>query len=521
MPLNPDQQEVVLTHQGAIALISGPGSGKTTTLLARHESIISNGARLDEVLNITFTKEAAETMKKRAGGKGHFRTFHSYGYHVISQELGRPPMEPELRNRLLFKLLRTYGCEYKELTSYISRMRHRNITPTQALDEDSRNPYARAYRDYEAQRISAGWIDFDSMICDAVALLEKPEVRARHQWKFVMADECQDTDDLQFRMLQLVTEKHGNIMCVGDPGQSIYMFRGARPENLLDFMRWFPQGRYMYLGKNYRSTHSITRFVRENYPIETPLRDKLLPVRPENGTAVEYRMFGTEYDEAESAVVCANKDALNSAILTRTNRGLALAENFCVENNIKYHLLGSSGFWHQSEIRRTIEKLKTLPDLPTEAAVNIILPEIESKYRVEDATPEDNDALENLGTLRQISRRYPLCKEFTAFANRAMHAKKTRGIILSTVHQAKGGEWTNVFVIGVRADMMPHIKGDYEEEKRIWFVAISRAKDNLRISWAGTPSSYLRSYLTPEVLDKLRENQGNVERLQRQFNLIS
>src|SRR5579859_6268415 len=100
MNFNPDQQEVINSHEGAIALISGPGSGKTATLIGRYKSIVAAGTRTDEILSLTFTKSAAEEMKARAGGKGLFRTFHSFGYDVISREKGRPPMEPELRHRL-------------------------------------------------------------------------------------------------------------------------------------------------------------------------------------------------------------------------------------------------------------------------------------------------------------------------------------------------------------------------------------------------------------------------------------
>ena len=236
---------------------------------------------------------------------------------------------------------------------------------------------------------------------------------------------------------------------------------------------------------------------------------------------MEYRLFHTEGDEAESAIVAAQKDPLNSAILARTNRMLGAVENFCIANNVKYTLLGHSGFWKQNEIKRAVEKLKPWAHMNTQAALSLVMPELEAKYQVEDATDEDNDALENLKTLRDISRRFPTCLEFVTFANRAAHAKRQKGITISTVHQAKGTEFLNVFLIGVRDGMLPHSKGDYSEEKRIWFVGISRAKDTLRISFAGTPSPLIRRYLTPEILAELQKNAAKVERLQTQLSLIS
>ena len=514
---NPDQLEVINSHEGEICVTAGPGAGKTATLIARHKSLLAAGVRPEEILSLTFTKSAADEMQKRAG-KGIFKTFHSYGYSVLTAEKGKIPMEPELRNRLLYKLTRKYGLEYKALTAMISSFRHKNISPAVAVEEFD---YAtgHSYAEYEKERLAAGWMDFDSMIVDAVNLLENPEVRARHQWKYVMADECQDTDDLQFRLLQLISEKYRNVMCVGDPGQSIYMFRGAKPENLTDFTRWFPNGKTLYLGRNYRSSHIITQFVRENYPIETPLREKLLPARQEKGVDIEYKIFNNEFDEAEAAVSAANSDPLNSAILARTNRALGLVENFCLEHKIKFHLLGKSGFWKQSEIIRTVEKLKPYSNLPLQNALGLVMPEIERHYSAEDATPEDNYALENIRTLRDIGKRFTLCRDFVAFANRAAHARRQKGITLSTVHQAKGTEYKNVFVIGARDGMIPHAKGDMSEEKRIFFVAISRAKDRLRISWVGTPSPFLRRYLPEDILLTLIENAGKVERLQKQ-NLL-
>lgn len=523
MSLNPDQLAVVNAHQGQIALIAGPGSGKTATLIARYNALLDSGVSPKDVLGITFTKEASLEMTRRAP-KGNFKTFHSMGYSILTAEKGRAPMEPELRHRLLIRLLRKYGLpDYKELTKYISRMRHLNISPEQAEEEDGtfKFGFPRAYREYETERLKGGWIDFDSMIRDAVNLLENPETRARHQWKYVMADECQDTDDLQFRFLQLITERYGNVLCVGDPGQSIYMFRGANPENLTDFTKWFPKGRYLYLGRNYRSTQTITTFVRDNYPISTPLRDKLLPARPDVGAPVEFRLFNSEADECESAVVCANEDPLHSSILARTNRLLGPVENFCIENNIRYHLLGKSGFWKQNEITRAVEKLKPYSHLSTEAAMSIAMPGIESHYQVEDATDEDNDALENLKTLREISKKFATCKEFVVYANKVAHTRRTtKGITISTIHQAKGTEYVNVFLIGARDGMIPHSKGVWEEEKRIVFVAISRAIDSLRISWVGTPSPFFRKYLPENVLQDLQNKSKTVERLQKQLNLL-
>jgi DNA helicase-2/ATP-dependent DNA helicase PcrA len=325
-------------------------------------------------------------------------------------------------------------------------------------------------------------------------------------------------------MMQLMAERYGNITVVGDPNQAIYGFRGAKPDNITNFDQWFPTGRKFYLGKNYRSTRRIVKFVRENAPEDTPkeLLDRMVAARDVEGAPIGLKMYWSDDGEAESALALAQKDPLNSIILARTNRLVGLLERLCNRHGVRYHLMGKTGFWKQNEIRKAIEAMKDYPGLTTEAAFNITLPALESKYAVADRTERDNDALENLKVIRLIGEDFKSAKEFCAYANKMMHRRNDpKGVSISTVHQAKGGEWKNVFVIGANAKGFPHTKGDPKEEKRIYFVAISRAIDNLRISFAGTPSPYLRKYLTDEILDKLREHAEEVDHLQAQHKLFA
>ena len=362
------------------------------------------------------------------------------------------------------------------------------------------------------------------MLADAVQLLEKPTVRARWQPKYLIVDEAQDTDDCQWRMMQLMAETHGNITVVGDPNQAIYGFRGAKPDNITNFEQWFPTGRKYYLGKNYRSTQNIVQFVRENAPEDTPkeLLERMTAARDVKGSPIGLKMYWSDDAEAESALTLANRDPLNSIILARTNRTVGLLERLCNRYGVRYHLMGKTGYWKQNEIRKAIEAMKEYPTLTVDQACNLALPGLEAKYAVDDRTERDNDALENLKVLRLIGKDFKMAKDFTVYANKMMHRRNDpKGVSISTVHQAKGGEWKNVFVIGAKAGGFPHAKGDPKEEKRIYFVAISRAIDNLRISFAGTPSPYLRRYLSEEILDKLREHAEEVDKLQAQHKLFA
>jgi superfamily I DNA/RNA helicase len=272
------------------------------------------------------------------------------------------------------------------------------------------------------------------------------------------------------------------------------------------------------------STQTIVKFVRENAPEDTPkeLLDRMVAARSEKGAPIGLKMYWSDDAEAESALTLAQRDPLNSIILARTNRMVGLLERLCQRHNVRYHLMGKTGYWKQNEIRKAIEALKQYPLISLEAGLNLTLPGIEKKYAVDDRTEKDNDALENLKTLRLIGKDFQSAKEFCVYANKMMHRRNDpKGVSISTVHQAKGLEFKNVFLIGINAKQFPHPKGDPREERRIYFVAISRAIDNLRISFAGTPSPYLRRYLTEEILDTLREHAEEVDHLQSQAKLFA
>ena len=526
--LNPDQQAVIADYRGARSVVAGPGSGKTATMVRLIRKLLDAGVPASEIRAVTFSKEMAQTLEKRVGVKGVVSTFHSLGY-LICSETERKPVEPELRHRLMSKLVRKWNLEYKELDSFIATMRRQNVGPDEAIEasETGDLPHALAYAfgEYEQVRAQEGWMDFDSMLRDSVDLLERNlQARARWQPQYLIVDEAQDTDDLQWRMMQLMSEKHGNITVVGDPNQAIYGFRGAKPDNITNFQQWFPSGRKFYLGQNYRSTQTIVNFVRENAPEDTPveLLNRMRAAREIKGSPIGLKMYWSEEAEAESALKLAQKDPLNSVILARTNRTVGLLERLCNRYHIRYHLLGKSGFWKQNEIRKAVEALKQYPMISIDAGFNLTLPGIESKYAVEDRTDRDNDALENLKVLRLIGKDFRMAKEFVVYANKMIHRRNDpRGVSISTVHQAKGGEWRSVYLLGASAKGFPHPKGDPKEEKRIYFVAVSRAIDTLRISFAGTPSLYLRRYLTNEIMDKLRDHATEVDRLQEQTQLFS
>ena len=177
--LNADQQAVIDTPNGARSVIAGPGSGKTTTMVALIQELIdSHHVSPSDIRAVTFSKEMAAALEKKIKIKGIASTFHSLGY-LICSETERKPVEPELRYRLMCKLCKKWKLDYKELDHFIAKMRRANISPTEAMDSGAYDyGYSSAYAMYENERKAAGWMDFDSMLADACALLEKSEVRA-------------------------------------------------------------------------------------------------------------------------------------------------------------------------------------------------------------------------------------------------------------------------------------------------------------------------------------------------------
>lgn len=541
--LNTEQQLAVNADAGAYCLLSTAGSGKTRVITDRVKRLLNEGNSVNDILVLTFTSSAAKELEKRIGvpvskeTRAGFRTFHSLGLRLIQDErrhlpfgLSETPIpEGPVLSKLLSDTMKEFGVskkQFKEVRSFISKAKRTHTAPADALaavDFLGDDSFAKVYDKYQSRLRDGGMLDFDDLIVYAVDLLEKPDVRERWQFKFLMADEAQDTDDQQFRMMQLMSERYGNVFLVGDACQALYSFRGANPDNLLEVKKWWSGAKTMYLPQNYRSSGAILQFCKENAPIQDELMSTM---RTDNeyGSPVEFRMFRSDEEEAESTVAAALIDPGNSAILARTNAQLADFETVCTLNNVRFHLLGKAGFWHQSEIKMVVRlagfalsvapaktysqeavanlrnKLRTMP---AQAAVKTILEAsgIESMYASNDYAEEDNFALKNLKKLVQIAGRFSSLSEFVRHARKAEHAsrKAKNAITLSTVHQAKGLEWSNVFVCGVQEGKLPHEKGEFSEEQRIWYVAISRAAKRLRVSFSGVPSVFLKKYLTPEM----------------------
>lgn len=503
--LNAEQQLAANAIPGVNVVVAGPGSGKTTVLMDRFIKMITSGIPQKEILNLTFTSAAAATMAERAGlmdAKSIFRTFHSFAIQLLKEERQHLPfrlcdtvipvgMEDY---KLLFDLCKTYPAiaNFRALQDRISGWKKSNILPEQAITEanDIDFFYAMAYKDYEKKCREQGWLDFDSLMYEAVKLLEtNAEVRARQQRNYISVDECQDTDVVQFRFLQLLFKE--NIFVVGDENQLIYEWRSAQAGNLTHFSRLFPNPRTLYLGQNFRSTGSIVEFLKEILPVDNGLASHMMTTN-EYGERPTFVKYGDENQQAER-ILASVKDPAKTAIIARTNRQLFLYQRLCTMRSIKYQILGKKDFWEQNEVKKLLDYAKGTADpRPASTVLQSLIEQhnLLNIYR-HAGRPMESNPVENLNSVVRMAANKGNIIEFLAYLRKLTRVRKSaKGLTLSTVHQAKGREWDEVFVIGAQQGVMPHNDGELQEERRIFFVACSRAAKELHVSYFGQMSQF-------------------------------
>jgi superfamily I DNA/RNA helicase len=508
---NPEQQSCIDAVDGVHVTIAGPGSGKTTVLIQRYLQMLMSGINMKDTLNLTFTHAAASEMVKRAGmtdADKVFRTFHSFCIELLKEE--REHLDFELcptvipvgneEYKLVFDLVRQFPAinNFRMLMGRISQWKRENISPDEAMEETRHQGveyfYALAYREYQIKSREQGWLDFDDCVKETVKLLEtNDEVRSRWKRKYISVDECQDTDVVQFHLLQLLFA--GNIFVVGDENQLIYEWRSAQSGNLTSFSSKFPGASTLYLGQNYRSTGKLVEFFKQILPVDNGLASKM---RTDNAEGVLPTI--TEYDDdiqEAHAVLAKITDPVNTAVIARTNRQLFIFQKICTTRGIKYKILGKKDFWEQNEVKKLLTLAKESNDT---RPANVVLEDIIQRHNLlniygRTKNPMESDPVENLNDIVKMSAGKGTIKEFIAKLKKMTYARRgAKGLTLSTVHQAKGREYKHVFVIGVNQGKMPHKEGELNEEKRIFFVACSRAAETLHLSFYRNCSMFLNDF---------------------------
>lgn len=525
LQLNPEQQVGVEAVDGDFVMIAGPGSGKTRVLVERYLRMRARGIPDRDILNLTFTSAAATEMVERVGllnSSEVFRTFHSFCLDLMKRERDHIPFPtcPTIipvrgESFMLMKdLLKIYPpiTSYRALADRITEWKALNVDPEQALNEEFNSGigyfYALAYRDYEKKCREQGWLDFDSLMKETVKLLEtNDEVRTRNKRKYIAVDECQDTDTTQFRLLQLLYA--GNIFVVGDENQLIYEWRSAQSGNLSNFARTFPGAKTLYLGQNYRSTIRLVEFFKKILPVDNGLASHMVSMRPV-GDEIRFIRYLTEDEEANEILNdVVDRDIVDdSAVLARTNRQLQLIQRRAMSRNIKAEILGKKNVWQENEVKHLVDltKEKMMDSRPAATVMGDLIKEHNLVYRYTNTRGNamEKDPIENLNDIvRMAGRKHrdtgrPMTVlQFLEWLRKITYMRRTKNepiLTLSTVHQAKGREWKYVFVVGCDQGRMPHRDGDLLEEQRIFFVACSRAADELQISFTQNRSQFLNDF---------------------------
>lgn len=555
--LNPQQKEAVKKTKGPSIILAGAGSGKTRVLVAKVIYLIKNHKiNPSNILMITFTNKAAKEMKNRINLNlksekklGFIGTFHSLCARILridGNSLG-------INNRYVIydesdqlKVVKKIIKEndYNDFTpmyalNRISSAKNEMISPTNFLkffsDHRSKD-IAVIYANYQKILSKNSALDFDDLLIKTIELFNKSEkILKKYQeiYKYILVDEFQDTNLVQYVLTKLLAIKNKNITVVGDFSQSIYSWRGADIKNLEKFKNDFPETVIFKLEKNYRSTQVILDFAHQ-----VILKNKTHPIleltsEKEKGEAI---LFFEAENEQEEGVFIVNEiqrlldtnESPSIALLYRTNAQSRVLEEVFLHFSIPYTLIGGVRFYERREVKDIIsyirlfvnpndelskdriiklgkrkwDKFKELysslknkvNSLPTEQIINKIFESTGYLNFYDEKDPDDFSRLENIKELKSVAIRFPDIGNFLEqvalveseyFESEKRHPNE-EGIKLMTLHQSKGLEFDTVFITGVEEGLLPHSRSiddffQLEEERRLFYVGITRARHRLYI----------------------------------------
>ena len=403
--LNPMQREAVFHREGPLLILAGAGSGKTRALTYRIAYLIEEcGVKPWNILAITFTNKAAEEMRERVNGLVELgadsvwvSTFHSMCVRILRRFIENIGYEKDFSiydsddsrtlMKQIFKEREVNNKQYRErdILSVISAAKNEMISPEEFLsnaraDGDWRGQkIGELYAEYESRLKKNNALDFDDLLVKTVELFSSSrEILDYYQerFRYIMVDEYQDTNTVQFKLVSLLAKKYGNICVVGDDDQSIYRFRGADIKNILSFEETFPGARVIRLEQNYRSTKMILDAANQVIRNNAGRKEKTLWTENESGEKLLFRLFDTAYDEAEWIV----RDMIKKggawkdyAVLYRTNAQSRLFEEKCIAYNVPYRLVGGVNFYQRREIKDILCYLKTIANGRDDLAVQRII----------------------------------------------------------------------------------------------------------------------------------------------------
>lgn len=563
--LDPEQREVATALHGPVCVLAGAGTGKTRAITHR----IAYGVRAgilqpSSVLAVTFTNRAAGEMRGRLrqlGAAGvQARTFHSAALRQLQYFWpkavgGSMPRLVDRKIQLVVDAaaacrIRLDRGELRDVTAEIEWSKVTQTVPgdyalaaAKAGRDVPRNPaeIAQLYAAYEDLKRERAVIDFEDVLLLTVAVLQDrhdiaDQVRAQYQ-HFVV-DEYQDVSPLQQRLLELWLGDRDNLCVVGDASQTIYSFTGATPDHLLDFRTRHPGATVVKLVRDYRSTpqvvHLANGLLAQASGRAADHRLELVSQRA-SGPEPVYTEYTDEPAEAEGAarrireLMAAGVPAAEIAVLFRTNAQSETYEQALADAGVPYQLRGAERFFDRPEVRKAGVALRAASRFGGNDALLDDAPDLPSQVRAvlsgEGWTSEPpagsgavRERWESLAALVNLAQDFAAARSDATLADLvaelderagAQHAPTVQGVTLASLHSAKGLEWDVVFLVGVAEGMMPitYAKTDeqIEEERRLLYVGVTRAREHLHVSWALSRSPGGRPNRRPSrFLDGLR-----------------
>ncbi|GHB41406.1 DNA helicase [Streptomyces viridiviolaceus] len=542
--LDPEQREVATALRGPVCVLAGAGTGKTRAITHR----IAYGVRAgilqpSSVLAVTFTNRAAGEMRGRLrqlGAAGvQARTFHSAALRQLQYFWpkaigGSLPRLVDRKIQLVADA--AAACRVRldrgELRDVTAEIEWSKVTQTVPADyalavakagrEAPRDPaeIAQLYSAYEDLKRGRGVIDFEDVLLLTVAVLQDRQdvaEQVRAQYQHFVVDEYQDVSPLQQRLLELWLGDRDDLCVVGDASQTIYSFTGATPDHLLDFRVRHPGATVVKLVRDYRSTpqvvHLANGLLAQARGRAADHRLELVSQRPPGPEPV-YTEYTDEPAEAEGAarrireLMDAGVPAAEIAILFRTNSQSETYEQALADAGVPYQLRGAERFFDRPEVRKAGSALRAAARFGGNDSLLDDAVDLPSQVRAvlsgEGWTPQPpagsgavRERWESLAALVNLAQDFAaaragatlgdLVAELDERAN-AQHAPTVQGVTLASLHSAKGLEWDAVFLVGVAEGMMPitYAKTDeqIEEERRLLYVGVTRARERLHLSWA-------------------------------------
>ncbi len=542
--LDPEQREVATALHGPVCVLAGAGTGKTRAITHR----IAYGVRAGilqpaSVLAVTFTARAAGEMRGRlrqlgAGGV-QARTFHSAALRQLQffwpkAVGGEVPRLLERKIQLVAESAARCGIrlDRNELRDVTAEIEWSKVTQTVPADypaavvkagrEAPRDPaeVGQIYRTYEQLKRERGSIDFEDVLLLTVGVLQDRHdiaEQVRAQYQHFVVDEYQDVSPLQQRLLELWLGDRDTLCVVGDAGQTIYSFTGATPDHLLNFRTRHPNATVVRLVRDYRSSpqvvHLANGLLSQAKGRAAEQRLELVSQR-EAGPEPVYTEYADEPAEAEGTarrirdLIAAGVPAGEIAVLFRINAQSEVYEQALADAGVPYQLRGAERFFERPEVREAGVKLRGAArfgandallddamDLPSE--VRAVLSDMGWTSRPPAGSGAVRDRWESLAALVRLAEDFARARPAATLADlvaelderaNVQHAPTVEGVTLASLHAAKGLEWDAVFLVGLTEGMLPitYAKTDeqIEEERRLLYVGVTRARLHLGLSWS-------------------------------------